>query len=133
LNHEIHEIHEKILYKDESFQVQGSIFSVYQTLGAGFLEAVYQECLEIEFLKRGIPFCPQYDIKLKYKGHQLRQCYKADFVCFEKIIVEIKAISEITAIHQAQVMNYLKATGLRLGILVNFCAFPRAEIERIVL
>lgn len=133
MNHEIHENYEKILYRDESFTIQGAIFSVYRSMGAGFLEAVYQECLEIELLQRGIPFLSQYDIELKYKGQPLQQCYKADFVCFEKIILEVKAVSEISEIHRAQLMNYLKATGFRLGLLVNFCAFPRAEIERIVL
>lgn len=127
------ENHENILYKEESYLIQGAVFSVYSTMGAGFLEAVYQECLEIEFLKCGIPFVSQSDLTLKYRGQSLQQRYKADFVCFEKIIVEIKAVSDINDIHRAQVMNYLKATGFRLGILVNFCSFPKAMIERIVL
>jgi GxxExxY protein len=122
-----------IIFKKESFEIQGAVFSVYRAMGAGFLEAVYQECLEIEFAQRGVPFVSQAELELKYKGQQLQQCYKADFLCYEKIIVEIKAIADITDIHRAQVMNYLKATGLRLGILVNFCSFPRAAIERVVL
>jgi GxxExxY protein len=133
MNHEKHEKREKITFKEESFEIQGAIFSVYRAMGRGFLEAVYQECLEIEFLNCGISFVSQVDLELNYRGQPLKQRYKADFVCFEKIIVEIKAISEISDIHRAQVMNYLKATGFRLGILVNFCSYPKVTIERIVL
>jgi GxxExxY protein len=127
------EIQDTIIFKEESYKIQGAVFSVYRAMGVGFLEAVYQECLEIEFAKCGIPFLSQADIELKYRGQQLQQYYIADFICYEKIIIEIKAISEILDIHRAQVLNYLKATGFRLGLLVNFNSFPRATIERIVL
>ena len=100
-------------------------------MGSGFLEAVYQECLEKEFLLRNIPFVPQKDLALSYKGQPLRQTYKPDFICHGHIIVEIKALSATTGEHRAQVLNYLKATGLKIGLLVNFGAHPKATIERL--
>jgi GxxExxY protein len=124
---------EKLIYKEESYLIQGSIFEVYKQLGSGFLESVYQECLEIEFRKRSVPFISQKEISILYKGQEINQYFKADFVCYEKIIIELKAVTELNDIHRAQLMNYLKATGFRLGLLVNFCAFPRVKIERIVL
>jgi GxxExxY protein len=122
----------EILYKDESFLIVGACFEVYNQKGYGFLEAVYQECLEIELGLQGIPFRAQKELPLDYKGKPLRQIYKPDFICFEKIIVELKAVSKLTDEHRAQVHNYLKATGMRLGLLVNFGHYPRLEYERIV-
>jgi GxxExxY protein len=90
---------------------------VYRTMGNGFLEAVYQECLDLEFRKRGIAFESQKTLTLSYHGQRLKQIYKPDFVCYEKIIVEIKAIRKLADEHRAQVVNYLKATGYELGIL----------------
>ncbi len=133
MNAESRDAADSILYREESFRIQGAVFSVYRSMGAGFLEAVYQECLGIELVRRGIPHIPQAEIELKYRGQPLQQWYKADFVCYGKIIVEIKAVSDITDLHRAQVMNYLKATGYRLGLLVNFCAYPRATVDRMVL
>jgi GxxExxY protein len=124
---------EKIIYKEESYLIQGAVFEVYKELGAGFLESVYQECLEIEFQKRSIPFVAQKEITIVYKGQEIKQYFKADLLCYDKIIIELKAVIELNDIHRAQVMNYLKATGFRLGMLVNFCAFPGVKIERIVL
>ena len=92
---------------------------------------VYQECLERELVRRDIPFVAQPELWLSYKGERLRQTYMPDFVCFDKIIVELKAVTEIKPEHQAQVLNYLKATGLRLGLLVNFGAYPKATIKRL--
>jgi GxxExxY protein len=94
---------------------------------------VYQGCLEIEFNEGGIPFVPQRGLQIVYKGRILEQFYKADFVCFEKIIIEVKAVSRLADEHRAQVFNYLRATGLRLGLLVNFGPHPRLGYERIVL
>lgn len=122
-----------ILYKDESYQIQGAIFEVYKELGAGFLESVYQECLEKEFMLRKIPFEKQVEIKLSYKGEPLQQYFKADLICYNSIIIELKAVKSLDPIHTAQVLNYLKATGLRLGLLVNFHSYPKVEIERIIL
>jgi len=120
-------------YEDESFQIRGVIYEVYREMGCGFLEAVYQECLERELAGQHIPFTAQTDLRLEYKGVRLNQVYRPDFICFEKIIVEIKAVKELCNEHRAQVHNYLKATGMDLGLLVNFGHYPKAEIERIVL
>ena len=123
---------ENIVFKDESYKVMGACFEVYKEKGPGFLEPVYQECLEIEFGLRAIPFVAQGELELTYKGRPLEQKYKPDFVCFGKIIVEIKALSGLADEHRAQVHNYLKATGHRLGLLVNFSHYPQLEYERIV-
>lgn len=132
-NHEKHERHEKIIFKDESYLIQGAIFEVYREIGCGFLEAVYQECLEKEFCFQNIPFVSQQELKLTYKGERLRQTYKPDLICYDKIIVELKAVKEIAPEHKAQVINYLKATGIKLGLLVNFGAYPKATIIRLAL
>jgi GxxExxY protein len=121
-----------IVYKEESYRVIGACFEVYNDKGCGFLEGVYQECLEIELDLQGIPFLAQKELSLEYKGKRLRQVYKPDFICFDKIIVELKAVSKLTDEHRTQVHNYLKATGMKLGILVNFCHYPKLESERIV-
>lgn len=119
-------------YEEESYRIRGSIFEVYREMGCGFLEAVYQECLEKELGKQGIPFVAQRELVLHYKGDRLEQIYKPDFICFEQIIVELKAVKELAGEHRAQVHNYLNATGLELGLLVNFGHYPKVEIERIV-
>ena len=124
---------ESLIYADEAFVIQGAIFDVYRERGCGFLEAVYQECLEIELESRGIPFVPQRDLPLFYKGRPLKQRYKPDFICYDKIIIELKATKEVASEHQAQVLNYLKATKFRLGLLVNFGHYPKTQINRIVL
>ncbi|KFI23679.1 GxxExxY protein [Nitrosococcus oceani] len=136
MNHEIHKNHKNkgaILYKDECYQIQGAIFEVYREMGGGFLESVYQECLEKEFLRKSLPFRKQVEIPLSYKGDSLQQYFRADLICFDSILIELKACKSLDPIHRAQVLNYLKATGLRLGLLVNFSAFPKAVIERIIL
>ena len=122
----------ELLLHDESYQIRGAVFEVYRDLGCGFLEAVYQECLERELGAQGIPFVAQRELVLQYKGKALTQTYQPDLVCFEKIIVEIKAVNKLSNHHRAQMHNYLKATGLELGMLVNFGHYPKAEIERIV-
>ena len=124
---------ETILFKDESYAIQGAIYEVYREMGCGFLESVYQECLGKEFRLRSIPFVSQAEIKLTYKGEPLVQTYKADFICFNQILVELKAVKAIAPEHKAQVINYLKATGIRLGILVNFGEYPKASIIRLAL
>ena len=122
----------EIVFKEESFQIMGACFEVYSDKGCGFLEAVYQECLEIEYTLQELPFTPQSELQLTYKGRVLRKTYQPDFLCFEKIIVEIKAVSDHTDEHRAQVHNYLKATGFRLGLLINFGAKNKLQSERIV-
>ena len=119
-------------YEEESYRIRGSIFEVYREMGCGFLEAVYQECLEKELGRQGISFVAQRELVLHYKGDRLEQIYKPDFICFERIIIELKAVKELAGEHRAQVHNYLKATGLELGLLVNFGHYPKVEIERIV-
>ncbi|MHC1781962.1 MAG: GxxExxY protein [Anaerolineaceae bacterium] len=125
--------YESILYKDEGYKIQGAVFEVSRELGCGFLESVYQECLEQEFTLQGIPFQIHVQYGLEYKGKKLNQFFIPDFVCYGKIIVELKAISETLNEHRAQVLNYLKMSGMRLGFLVNFGHYPKASIERIIL
>ena len=115
---------------EESYAITGAAFQVYKTLGSGFLEAVYQEALEIEFQKRNIPFEKEKELKITYLGHKLKQTYRADFVCYDKIIVELKAVSKLDDSHRSQVYNYLKATGYKLGLLFNFGAYDGLEWER---
>jgi len=102
-------------------------------MGCGFLEAVYQECLETEFRLMNIPFDAQKALVMRYKGELLQQTYRPDFICFDTIIVEIKAVQKLVNEHRAQLHNYLRASGLKLGLLVNFGHYPKAHIERIVL
>lgn len=122
----------EIVYKEESYRIIGACFEVYKETGCGFLEPVYQECLEMELFIQGIPFKPQQELALSYKTRPLKHKYVPDFVCFDKIIVEIKAVSQLAPEHRAQVHNYLKATGYKLGLLVNFGHSPKVEYERIV-
>lgn len=124
---------DKIIYKEESYLIQGAIFEVYREMGCGFLEAVYQECLEKELTLRGIPFVAQPVLQLYYKGEILNKTYIADIVCFGKIIVELKAVKEIAPEHKAQLINYLKTTDMKLGLLVNFGSYPKASITRLAL
>jgi GxxExxY protein len=123
----------ELIYPQESYKIMGACFEVYRIMGRGFLEAVYQECLEIEFAERGIPFVSQYKLPILYKGRKLQQFYKADFLCYDKIIIEVKAVSQLIDEHRAQAINYLRATGVKLAILVNFCASPQLEQDRLVL
>jgi GxxExxY protein len=123
----------ELLYKDESYAIIGACFEVYKEKGNGFVEPVYQECLELELLAQKIPFSAQSALRLTYKGIELKQRYIPDFICYDKIIVEIKAVKQLTDEHRAQVLNYLKATGLRLGLLANFGHYPKLDYERIIL
>ncbi|RKX35311.1 MAG: GxxExxY protein [Verrucomicrobia bacterium] len=120
-----------IIFKDECYQINGACFEVYKEKGCGLLEDVYQECLEIELGLQEIDFVDQLPLKLEYKGRVLRKKYIPDFICFGKIIIEIKAVKETTDEYRAQVQNYLKATGYKLGLIVNFGHYPKVQIERI--
>ena len=122
-----------LLYSDESYKINGAAFQVYNTLGHGFLEAVYQEALEIEFKKRNIPYEREKELKIVYDGIELKQTYKADFVCFGKIIVELKAVSTLDDAHRSQVYNYLHASGHKLGLLYNFGCSDGLEKDRIII
>lgn len=120
------------VFKEESYKLTGAIFEACKEKGCGFLEDVCQECLEIELELQGIEFSAQFQLKLEYKGRLLRKKYIPDFICFGSIIVEIKAVKEITDEHRVQVQNYLRATGYKPGLLVNFGHYPKVQIERIV-
>jgi GxxExxY protein len=122
---------DELIYPEESYAIMGACFDVYSERGCGFLEPVYQECLEIEFKLRGIPAVPKPKLSLTYKGHSLKQHYEPDFVCYGKIIIELKAVGAIANEHRAQVINYLHATGFKLGILINFGSNPRLDWERL--
>lgn len=119
-----------IYLKEESYAIVGAAMHVYNTLGAGFLEAVYQEALEIELQKRDIPYEREKELTITYEGIALKQTYRADFVCHGQIIVELKAVNNLDNAHRAQVFNYLKATGLKLGLLFNFGNPHQFEYER---
>lgn len=122
-----------VVYDEESYKLIGACFEVYKDKGSGFLEAVFQECLELELGLQGIPFAAQFPLSLTYKGHPLKHKYTADFVCYGKIVVELKAVDRLVDEHRAQLLNYLNATGYRLGLLVNFGHHPKLEWERLVL
>jgi GxxExxY protein len=122
----------EIILKEEAYAIMGACFEVYNDKGPGFLEPVYQECLEIELELRGITFRAKPPLTLTYKDRVLKKTYEPDVTCFDKVLVEIKAVSELIDDHRAQVHNYLKATGYRLALLVNFGAHRRLEYERIV-
>ncbi len=122
-----------LLLQDETHAILGACFEVYREKGCGFLEDVYQECLEIEFGIRGIPFVTRQPLMLEYKGHRLRKAYEPDFICFDSVVLEIKAAKNIDDAHRAQLINHLRATGHRVGLLVNFGHYPKAQHERFAL
>ena len=123
----------KLIYESESYVIRGACYEVHKEKGSGFWESVYQECMEIELRLQGIPFLAQPELELSYKGEHLESKFKPDLIVFGKIVVELKALETLTEKHQSQVMNYLKATGMSLGFLVNFGAHPKVDIVRIVL
>jgi len=119
----------ELIYKDEAFRIVGAAMNVSNELGCGFLEAVYQEALTMEFVDCDIPFESQKRINISYKNRLLKKEYFADFLCYGRIIVEIKAIKKITEVEEAQLLNYLKATNLPLGLIINFGS-PKLEWKR---
>ena len=121
-----------MIYAKEAYDINGALFEVHRNLGPGLLEKVYQEALEVEFQLRDIPFEREKRFKVTYKGRTLEQDYIADFVCYGKIIVELKSVSEITNVHRSQVINYLKITGYKLGLLQNFNVDIMESAERFV-
>ena len=119
-----------LLFKEESYKIIGAAMEVHRLLGCGFVEPVYQEALEKEFVLRGIPYEREKELCVSYKGSQLSKTFKADFVCYGKIILELKAVKEFADEHYAQIYNYLRASGLDLGLLINFGS-ASIEFERV--
>ena len=122
----------ELLYKTEVFEIIGAAIEVHRELGHGFLEAVYQEAIQIEMARREIPFDSQKSLRIRYKDQILKKEYIADFICYGKIITEIKALDELSGKEEAQILNYLKATGLRVGLLVNFGSVGKLEWKRFI-
>ena len=127
---ELQNTNSNLLFKEESYQIIGAAMEVHRLLGCGFVEAVYQEALEKEFSLRGIPFEREKELTVSYKGNTLTKTFKADFVCYNKIILELKAVKEFADEHYAQIYNYLRASGMDLGILINF-GTASIEYERV--
>ena len=123
----------ELLYREEVYAIIGAAIEVHKVLGSGFLEAVYQEALELELASRGIPFHAQKELRIRYKQQYLSKTYIADFVVFDKIIVEIKALDQLSPREQAQLLNYLKATGFAVGVLINFGSIGKLEWKRMEL
>ena len=119
-----------IIYKEESYKIIGACFEVYKQKGCGFTEYLYHDCLKIEFDLQNIPYIFEPAIQLEYKGKILDRYFEPDFVCYNKIIVEVKAVSKLIDEHRAQTLNYLNATNFELGLLVNFGHYPKIEYER---
>ena len=122
-----------MLHKEEVYKIIGAAMEVYNELGPGFLEAVYQEALEIELNARGIPFVSQPLVPIFYKTRQLTKEYYPDLICYENIIVELKALDQLTKNFQSQLLNYLKASRLSVGVLINFGHEENLEWKRMVL
>ena len=122
----------QLILKDEVYAIAGAAIEVHRELGPGFLESVYQEAMKLELSARSVPFEAEKPISIEYKGQRLSQNYFADFVCFEQIIVELKALSRLSGSEQAQVLNYLKATGFKVGVLINFGSRGKLEWKRFV-
>lgn len=123
----------RLIFEDETYAIIGAAMDVYYKLGCGFLEPVYQEALGLELELRNIPFVAQARLPIQYKHLTLKKRYKADFVCYDKIIVEIKALSSLTAVDSAQLLNYLKASQFRVGLLFNFGSVGRLEHKRMII
>jgi GxxExxY protein len=122
----------ELIYKEEAFKIIGACMEVHRELGPGFHESIYQEALEIEFKDLDISYMKEKELIIYYKSIQLNKRYIADFICFDKIVLELKALSGIVDEHISQVINYLKATELELGLIVNF-GEPSLKYKRIVL
>jgi GxxExxY protein len=123
----------ELLFKNEVYAIVGAAMEVYNQLGPGFSEAIYQEAMEIEVESRKIPNIPQQDIFILYKGRTLKNFFKPDLICYEKIIMELKALDRLTSREEAQLLNYLRATGLPVGMLINFGAEKDLEWKRMIL
>jgi GxxExxY protein len=122
----------ELIFKEEVFAIVGAAMEVHTVLGAGFLEPVYQEALEIESKARKLPFESQKVLQIRYKGHVLKKEYIADLIYFDKIVVELKALDRLSGKEESQLLNYLKATGMKVGVLINFGSHPKLEWKRLV-
>lgn len=122
-----------LIFETETHDILGACFEVYREKGFGFLEDVYQECLEIEFELRSTPYLCKPPLPLEYKGRPLRKPYEPDFVCYGKVILEIKAAKNIDDSHRAQILNYMHATKIKVGLLVNSGHYPKAQHERFII
>ena len=122
-----------LIYQDDSYQILGAAMHVYNVLGPGFVEAVYQEALQREFNHRGIPYQREKEVNIYYGDEILDIKFRPDFICYNKIIVELKAVAELENIHRAQIINYLKATQFKLGLLINFGYDGELQFERKIL
>ena len=118
-----------LIYEEETYAIRGAVYEVYKEMGNGYREEVYQQCMELELAARGIPFQSKPDLRISYKGKPIEKTYIPDLVCYGKIIVELKAVSALSEEHRSQIMNYLRLTKMRLGLLVNFSSYPKAEVE----
>ena len=124
---------DKLLFKEEVYAVQGAIFDAYKEMGNNWQEEVYQQCLDKELALRGIPHESKKELPIYYKGEPIRKTYIPDMFCFGKIILELKAVDALADEHRRQLLNYLRITKCKLGLLVNFGAYPRVAIERFAL
>lgn len=122
----------ELIYKEEVFSIVGAAMKVHSELGPGFLEAVYQEAMEIELNWRQIPFAAQQSLSINYRGQKLRKEYISDLICYEKIIVELKTLDRLSGQEESQVLNYLKATEFKVGVLINFGSHNKLEWKRLV-
>ena len=127
----MHANERELILKEEVYAIVGAAMEVCNELGPGFLEAVYQEAMEIELELRRIPFVPQVPLRISYKGRTLCKEYVPDLICFGQVIVELKAIKQLTTVEDAQLLNYLKAAAKPLGLLLNFGS-PRLEWKRMI-
>lgn len=121
------------LYQQQGYDFMAAVFEVHTEMGHGFLEEVYHESLELELNERGIPFASKPQLSLSYKGRLLKKQYVADLIVIGEIVVELKAVKALASEHEAQLINYLRATRKRVGYLINFGAFPKLEWKRFVL
>ena len=122
----------ELLFKEEVYAIIGAAIEVHKELGPGFLEAVYHEAMEIELTSRNIPFESYKKLLIRFKEFQLKKEYEADFVCYDKIIVEIKALDVVAGKEEAQLLHYLKTTGFRIGLLINFGSVGTLEWKRYI-
>jgi GxxExxY protein len=123
----------QLVFQEETYAVLGAAIEVHKELGSGFLEGVYQEAMELELADRKVDFEPRKELAVCYKGKPLRKAYEADLVCFGKIIAELKALDRLSGKEEAQILNYLKASGLKVGLLINFGSHGRLEWRRLIL
>ena len=119
-----------LICEQETYAIRGAIYDVYREMKNGYREEVYQQCLELEFAARGIPFQSKPELRITYKGKPIEKTYVPDFICYGKIIVELKAVTDLTDEHRSQLLNYLRLTKMHLGLLVNFASYPLSTVER---